>query len=184
MIFTETRLKGAFIIDVEKREDPRGFFARGFCRDAFAAHGLAFEPRQGNIAGSRRRGTLRGLHMQVVPHEEAKLVRCTRGAMYDVMVDVRSGSSTYGEWVGVELTSDSHRMVYVPEGFLHGYLTLTDDVEAFYFVSDVYAPDTERGARWNDPRFEIDWPDVGELILSDKDRAWPDWEQAQAAAIP
>ena len=175
MIFNETKLKGAFILDLEKRGDERGFFARVFCRNEFEAHGLNPFVAQANTSLSRVKGTLRGMHFQRAPHQEAKLVRCTRGALLDVIIDLRPDSPTFKQWVGVELTSENNRMLYVPEGFAHGFQTLVDDTEVTYLVSEFYAPDSEGGVRYNDPVFGIDWP-LEPTVLSDKDRNWPDFE--------
>lgn len=172
MIFTPTRLPGAFIIDIEKREDERGFFARTFCANEFDSHGLCTQFVNTNVSRSPRRGTLRGMHFQSAPHGEVKLIRCTSGAIYDVIVDLRTGSPTLFEWVGVELTADNYRMLYVPEGFAHGFLTLTDDVEVTYQVSEFYVPGAERGMRYDDPALGIEWP-TSVQIISDKDRNWP-----------
>jgi dTDP-4-dehydrorhamnose 3,5-epimerase len=175
MIFTETKLRGAFVIDIERRGDERGFFARAWCQEEFAARGLGTNLVQANIAFSQRAGTLRGLHYQVKPHEEAKLVRCTRGAVYDVIVDLRPESPTYLQWVSVELTADNRTMLYVPEGFVHGYQTLTDNAEVLYQVSHVYSPESERGVRWDDPAVGIEWPKIDTRIISEKDRSWPNY---------
>jgi len=173
VIFRETKLKGAFIIEVEKREDDRGFFARAWCKKEFDEHGLTASMVQSNIAFSKRKGTLRGLHYQGAPYGEVKVVRCTKGSLYDVMVDLRPGSSTYRQWVGVELTSSNHKMMYVPEGFAHGYQTLEDNTEVMYQVSQFYFPAFERGIRYDDPGVGIDWPLI-DKIISDKDKGWPD----------
>jgi len=173
MIFTETKLKGAFIIDIERRPDARGFFARTWCKEEFEARGLSTNLVQANMAFSARAGTLRGLHYQVKPHEEVKLVRCTSGAVYDVIVDLRPESPTYLQWLSVELTADNRTMIYVPKNFLHGYQTLTDNVEVSYQVSQAYAPESERGVRWNDPTMGIEWPRIDVRIISEKDRNWP-----------
>jgi dTDP-4-dehydrorhamnose 3,5-epimerase len=173
MIVTETALKGAFVIDIERRGDERGYFARVWCAREFEQHGLDTRLVQCNVAYNHRKGILRGMHYQQQPHAEVKLVRCTRGAVYDVIVDMRPASDTYLGWTGVELSADNHRMLYVPEGFAHGYVTLQDDSELFYQVSQFYTPQAEGGVRWNDPAVGIEWPDVGDLLISDKDRAWP-----------
>jgi dTDP-4-dehydrorhamnose 3,5-epimerase len=175
MIFTPTELEGAWIVDLEPRGDERGFFARAWAEEEFAAHGLSTEVVQANIAFNRSRGTLRGMHFQHVPHAEVKLVRCTRGALYDVIVDLRRESPTHARWLGVELTAENRRMLYVPEGFAHGYQTLADDTEAYYQVSAAYAPQAEGGVRWDDPAFGIEWPDPEPPVMSEKDRAWPDY---------
>jgi dTDP-4-dehydrorhamnose 3,5-epimerase len=174
MVFRETELEGAFIIELERHQDERGFFARAWCKNEFEAHGLSSHWVQTNISLSRKKGTLRGLHYQAVPYEEAKLMRCVRGALYDVIIDLRPGSSTYGQWLGVELTADNGKALYVPKGFAHGYQALADDTVALYSVSQFYTPGFERGVRWNDPAFAIEWPIAEDVILSDKDRSWPD----------
>jgi dTDP-4-dehydrorhamnose 3,5-epimerase len=180
VIFRETALRGAWIIELEPREDERGFFARAWCEDEFAEHGLTTRIAQCNISWNARRGTLRGLHFQAEPHAEVKLVRCSRGAVYDVIVDLRPSSPSYTRWAGVELTAENRRTLYVPEGFAHGFQTLSDDTELFYQVSEPYAPAAERGVRWDDPAFGIVWP-LTDPILSDKDRVWPDFQPSRAA---
>ena len=174
MIFSETKLKGAFIIEIEKREDARGFFARSWCQNEFKTHGLTTEFVQANVSYNKKKGTMRGLHYQKSPYEESKLVRCTRGAIYDVIVDLRPNSPTYKDWIGVELTADNYKMLYVPEGFAHSFQTLMDNTEVTYQVSAFYNPASEGGLRWNDPAFGIKWPTKVEII-SDKDRTWPDF---------
>lgn len=174
MLFTETELKGAFVIELEKRGDERGFFARTFCRKEFAAHGLNTQLPQANMSFSRFKGTLRGMHYQIHPHAEAKLVRCTRGAVFDVAVDLRSDSPTYLKWLGVQLSAENYKMFYIPEGFAHGYMTLDDHSELIYMVSAFYTPEKERGVRWDDPAFNIKWPLAPEII-SDKDKKWADF---------
>lgn len=180
MIFQETKLKGAFIIEVERIEDERGFFARAWCRNEFRPRGLESQLAQSNISFNWKKGTLRGMHFQVAPHEEVKLVRCTRGAIYDVIIDLRPNSPTYKQWIGVELTATNHRMLYVPKGFAHGYQTLENDSEVFYQASEFYAPECERGIRWNDPAFGIDWPDAETRVISSKDAHWPDYAVLEA----
>lgn len=182
MIFQETQLKGAYIIDLERREDARGFFARSFCQREFEAHGLAPVMVQTNVSYNKKRGTLRGMHYQAAPYEEAKLVRCTRGAIYDVIVDVRPHSDTFREWVGVELTPDTGRMLYVPEGFAHGFITLEDETEVTYQVSAFYAPGYERGLRYDDPAIGIVWP-IGMQVISEKDGSWPDFSPTPERAM-
>jgi dTDP-4-dehydrorhamnose 3,5-epimerase len=172
MKFTKTPLKGAFLIEPERRADARGFFGRVFCRDEFEKHGLDPNVAQCNVAFNPRRGTLRGMHYQLTPHQEVKLVRCTLGAVFDVIVDLRAGSETLRRWFGAELSADNHRMLYVPKGFAHGYLTLRDDSEIFYQVSEFYSPSCERGVRFDDPAFSISWP-FEPLLISDKDRSHP-----------
>ncbi len=174
MIFCETHLKGAYVIDLEKIGDPRGFFARGWCRREFAEQGLNPQVVQSNVSFNRVEGTLRGMHYQVAPFEETKLVRCTRGAIYDVIIDLRPESPTYMQWFGVELTADNYTMLYVPENFAHGFQTLTDQAEVIYHVSQFYAPQAERGVRYDDPAFGIEWPQAVRVI-SDKDKGWPDY---------
>ncbi len=174
MIFKETRLKGAFVIEIEKFEDKRGFFAHAFSRDAFESNGLTSHVVNTNISFNRKRGTLRGMHYQVAPYEETKLIRCTRGAIYDVIIDLRRDSPSYRNWVEVELTADNYRLLYVPERFAHGFQTLDDNTEVTYQVSQVYSPESARGMRYDDPGFKITWPLKVEVI-SDQDAQWPHW---------
>lgn len=174
MIFTETRLKGAYIVEPEKRCDDRGFFARSWCEKEFAEHHLNPRTVQCNISFNTRRGTLRGMHYQTAPFAEAKLVRCTQGAIYDVIIDLRPDSPTFTKAFAETLTASDHKMLYVPEGFAHGFLTLEDNSEVFYQMSEFYAPQHARGVRWNDPAFEIDWP-VAEPIMANRDRNYPDF---------
>jgi dTDP-4-dehydrorhamnose 3,5-epimerase len=172
MIFTETALKGAFIIDLDPRPDSRGFFARAFCQKEFEAHGLKPVIAQANIAFNHHAGTLRGMHFQFPPAAETKLVRCTRGAILDIIVDLRPESPTYLQHVAVELNEDNHRALYVPERFAHGYQVLRDVTETSYQVGEFYAPGTEGGLRYDDPRLGLRWPlPIG--VMSDKDRVWP-----------
>ncbi|MCB0173716.1 MAG: dTDP-4-dehydrorhamnose 3,5-epimerase [Anaerolineae bacterium] len=174
MIFTETSLKDAYIVDIQKIEDQRGFFARGWCQNEFEAQGLVPRVAQVNISYSQREGTLRGMHYQKIPYAESKLVRCIKGAFYDVIIDLRPDSPTFKQWLGVELTADNYRMLYVPEGFAHGFQTLVDHTEAFYMVSQFYTPQAESGLRYDDPAFAIQWPLEVEVI-SEKDKNWPDY---------
>ena len=174
MIFRETNLKGVYLIELEKREDDRGFFARSFCREEFAAHGLNPSVAQCNVAFNHKKGTLRGLHYQVAPFEEVKLVRCTRGSLYDVCVDLRPGSPTFKRHFGAVLSSRQHNMVYIPEGFAHGLQTLEDDTEVFYQMSQVFSPESARGVRWNDPAFGIEWP-AAVRTMTEKDKTYPDF---------
>lgn len=174
MIFTETKLKGAFIIDVKRIEDERGFFGRSYCEKEFEEYGLNTNIVQTNVSYNKKKGTLRGMHMQVTPYEETKLVRCTRGAIYDVIIDMREGSETYKQWVGVELTADNYRMLFVPEGFAHGFITLEDNTDVTYQVTQFYTPGSEKGIRWNDPAFNIEWP-IEPVVVSEKDQAHPDF---------
>lgn len=175
MIFKETNLKGAFVIELEKREDERGFFARTWCKKEFEANGLETGLVQANLSLSRKAGTLRGMHYQAAPYEETKLVKCTKGALYDVIIDLRPNSLTYKQWFAVELTENNYKMLYVPKGFAHGFQTLVDNVEVFYLVTQFYSPSSERGVRWNDPQFGIKWPDVNIRSISEKDKNWPDY---------
>jgi len=175
MLFKETKLKGAYIIEPERLEDSRGFFSRVWCKKEFEAHGLNLGLVQCNISFNKKRGTLRGMHYQLSPYEEAKLVRCTMGAIFDVIIDLRPKSATYLEWIGVELTADNRKMLYVPEEFAHGYQTLMPNTEVFYQVSQFYSKEFESGVRWNDPAFGIEWPETENIIISDKDRDWPDY---------
>lgn len=175
MIFTPAGIDGLFVIELKKIEDQRGSFARTFCKREFEDHGLTSVFVQGNTAVSRRKGTLRGMHYQKEPYAEAKLVRCIRGAAFDVAIDLRPASQTYCRWFGVEITAKNNRLLYVPEGFAHGYQALADNSELFYMVSQFYTPQAEQGLRWNDSRFNIAWPITDAIQLSDKDRSWPDF---------
>jgi dTDP-4-dehydrorhamnose 3,5-epimerase len=174
MLFTQTPLKGAYLIEMAKIGDERGFFGRSWCRKELQQAGLDAEIAQINTSLSRTRGTLRGLHFQVAPHQESKMIRCTRGAVYDVIVDLRLESSTFKHWFGAELTADNHRALYSPKGFAQGFITLADDTEITYFSSDFYAPGKDRGIRWDDPQFGIELP-LAPVVISDKDRTWPDF---------
>ncbi|AJE04193.1 dTDP-4-dehydrorhamnose 3,5-epimerase [Geobacter pickeringii] len=171
MTFTETALKGAWIIDLQRIDDERGFFARSFCQDEFTARGLKTAVAQCNVSFNLKRGTLRGMHFQLSPKAEAKLVRCTRGAIYDVIIDLRPESATYCQWRAVELTADNRRALYIPEGFAHGFQTLADDSELFYQMFEFFAPECAAGVRWDDPAFGIDWP-LPDPIMSEKDRGY------------
>jgi len=175
MIFTETNLKGAFIIQPETFQDERGFFAPSFSATEFAARGLVSQFVENNISFSRNRGTLRGMHYQAPPYGQAKLVRCTRGAIYDVAIDLRPESPTFKKWFGAELTAETLSMAYVPGDCAHGFQTLTDDTEVFYMVSQPYVPDSGRGVRWDDPAFGIVWRDVGARVLIERDQKYPDF---------
>jgi len=177
MRFVETPLAGAFVIDLEKREDERGFFARVFCRDEFEDHGLPSAIVQINDSLAADKGTLRGMHYQLPPHAETKVVRCIRGALYDVILDLRPDSKTFGRHFGIELSAENRTMVCVPKGFAHGFVTLRDDTEAFYLTDESYAPTHERGIRWNDPAFGIAWP-LEPAVISEKDRHHADFDPA------
>jgi len=173
--FIETPLAGAYLIELERKGDERGFFARAFCVNEFADHGLATAFVQINNSLSAHRGTLRGMHYQLPPHQETKLVRCIRGALTDVIIDLREESATFGQHFQVELSADNRHMLYVPKGFAHGFMTLEDDTEALYLVDAFYAPEAERGIRWNDPRFAIAWP-MEPVVLSEKDAGHRDFD--------
>jgi dTDP-4-dehydrorhamnose 3,5-epimerase len=174
VIFAETGLKGAFILDLERREDERGFFARSWCREEFEAHGLNPALAQCNVSFNRRRGTLRGMHYQADPFGEAKLVRCTAGSLYDVIIDLRPGSPTFKQHIGEVLSAANHRMMYVPEGFAHGFQTLEDDTEVFYQMSQFYSPAHARGVRYDDPVFGINWK-IAEPVMAERDHTYPDF---------
>lgn len=172
MTFTKVLMKGAFVIDLEPIRDDRGLFARTWCRKEFEAHGLAATWVQSSISVNNRKGTMRGMHYQDAPNEEVKLVRCTAGAIYDVIVDLRPTSPTYCQHVGITLSADNHRAVYIPQQFAHGFLTLEDKSEVSYHMSEFYSPASARGFRWDDPAFKIAWPEPI-LVISEKDRTWP-----------
>ena len=172
MRFEPTDLADAFIIDLERREDDRGFFARSFCKEEFSTHGLATEFVQCNVSYNRHRGTIRGMHYQAAPHAEAKLVRCTAGAIWDVIVDLRPRSPTHLQWTAVELSAANRRMLYVPKGFGHGFQSLCDDTEVFYQMSSFYVPRAGRGFHYDDPQFSLPWP-LEATVMSDKDRDLP-----------
>jgi dTDP-4-dehydrorhamnose 3,5-epimerase len=172
MIFTESPLAGTYVVDMERLPDERGFFARSYCADEFAARGLGPELRQCSVSYNARKGTLRGMHYQVAPHEEHKLVRCTAGAIFDAIVDVRTTSPTYRRWFGTELTADNRRSLFIPPGFAHGFVCLTDDTEVYYMISVAHAPKYSRGVRWNDPAFGIEWP-LPPAVISERDASYP-----------
>lgn len=176
MVFTETPLTGAFLLDVQPHGDERGFFARSWCHDEFSAHGLNPRLVQCSISRNQLKGTLRGLHYQAAPYAEAKLVRCTMGAIYDVIVDLRPDSPTRCSYFGAVLTADDHRALYVPEGFAHGFLTLADGSEVLYQMSEFYHAEAARGVRWNDPAFGVVWPDFP-IVISDRDASYPDFDR-------
>lgn len=173
MKLSPTPLAGAHVVDIDPIADARGFFARTVCTQAFAAQGINGAFIQQSVSWNRKRGILRGLHYQIAPHAEDKLVRVTRGAIFDVIVDLRAGSPTLYQWFGVELSADNHRALYIPQGFAHGFQTLEDDTEILYQMTVAFHPEAARGLRWNDPAFTIAWPDPGNAILSDKDAALP-----------
>ena len=172
MRFVEQRIPGVFVIEPERLEDERGFFARVYCTQAFAENGIEFAAVQGSIGYNERRGTLRGMHFQAAPHEEGKLVRCTAGAIYDVALDLRTGSPTYRQWVAAELSAANRHELYLPKGVAHGYLTLEDACEVEYLISTPYHAAASSGVRWNDPAFGIEWP-FAPVVMSDRDRGFP-----------
>ena len=175
MKFSQTKLKGAYFIEIEKLTDDRGFFARSWCQKEFEDHGLDYGFVQANVSYNHKKGTIRGMHYQIAPYQECKLIRCTRGAIYDVIIDLRQDSPTYKQWTGVELTAGNYTMFFVPQDFAHGFQTLTDETEITYQVSQFYTPGSEKGIRFDDPAFSIQWPqDVS--VISDKDASWPDFE--------
>ena len=174
MIFAETPLKGAYLIEIEEKTDDRGFFARAFCQKEFSSYGLKNRFVQINNSLSFREKTLRGMHYQLSPNSETKIIRCIRGSFYDVILDLRPNSETFGKFFSLEMTADNRKMLYIPEGFAHGFLTLEDNTEALYLVSEFYTPGLERGVRWDDPKFNIKWPFAPEII-SEKDRNHPDF---------
>ena len=179
MKFLPTKLPGIWIVDLEKHEDERGYFARSWCRSEFEKNGLNPNLVQCSVSFNHKKGTLRGMHHQIAPHEETKLVRCTRGAIYDVAVDLRRNSPTCKQWTAAELTSENGRALYIPEGFAHGFQTLADDTEVFYQMSDFYHPESARGIRWNDPALKIAWP-FPDPILSARDKNYVDFNFAAA----
>jgi dTDP-4-dehydrorhamnose 3,5-epimerase len=175
MIFKETKLKGTYIIEIEPIQDERGLFARTWCKNEFEEHGLNSNLVQCNISFNKKRGTLRGLHYQTTPYEEDKLVRCTRGSIYDVIIDLRPNSKTYKQCVSVEITSENRKMLYIPKGFAHGFQTLEDNTEVFYQMSEFYHDECARGIRWDDAVFGIKWPVEEKIIISSKDKSWGDF---------
>ncbi|MEW9700319.1 dTDP-4-dehydrorhamnose 3,5-epimerase [Paenibacillus sp. SI8] len=177
MIVTKTGICGAYLIDIEPSCDERGFFARSWCKEEYTIHGLNAHVAQSGISYNKQRGTLRGLHYQEAPFEEAKTVRCSNGAVYDVIVDIRPHSDTYKMWYGIELTSENHRMLYVPEGVAHGFQTLEDDTEVTYLMSQRYHAASAKGVRWNDPAFGIQWIPMETVIISERDRQFALWEE-------
>jgi dTDP-4-dehydrorhamnose 3,5-epimerase len=172
MIFKETKLRGAFVLEIEKVEDERGFFARAWCQKEFQMHSLVSHLVQANISFSKQKGTLRGMHYQTPPYGEAKVVRCTRGMIFDVIIDLRPESPTFKQWTGVELTADNYKMLYVPENCAHGYITLEDSTEVTYLVSQFYHRERERGVRYDDPAFGVRWP-IKVQVISEKDKSLP-----------
>ncbi|HEX3776576.1 MAG TPA: dTDP-4-dehydrorhamnose 3,5-epimerase [Polyangiaceae bacterium] len=177
MRFDQTELAGAYVIEVEPHEDERGFFARAFCAREFAEHGLPSVFPQSNLSRNHSRGTLRGMHFEAPPSAESKLVRCVTGAIYDVIVDLRPSSASFLSWVGAELSAENARALFVPAGFAHGFITLTDDSDVFYQMGDFFRPGGARGARWNDPRFGIRWP-LEPKVISERDATYADFDPA------
>lgn len=174
MLFQPTSLTGAYLIDLQKVEDERGFFARSWCVQEFAGHGLDIRLVQCNISFNKRQGTVRGMHYQMAPFAETKLVRCSRGAIYDVIIDLRPTSPTFLQWLGVTLSAENRTMLYVPQGFAHGFQTLADNTEVTYQMSEFYAPTYARGLRWNDPKVKVEWP-LEITVMSMKDQCYPDF---------
>ena len=181
MLFTESPLAGAFIIDPEQREDERGFFARVWCRDEFAQRGLETRLVQCSISYNAKGGTLRGMHFQAEPYPEVRIVRCTRGSIFDVIIDLRRGSPTFTRHYGIALSAENRRMLYIPRHFAHGFQTLEDDTEVMYQMSEFYHPESARGVRWNDPAFGINWPEPDVRIMAERDASYPDFS---AASLP
>ncbi len=178
MIFTETKLRGAFVVDLERLDDERGFFARSFCQEEFRARGLKTAIAQSNVSFNRKMGTLRGMHFQKRPRAEAKLVRCTRGSIYDVIIDLRPDSVTFCKWTGIELSADNGTGLYIPEGFAHGFQALSDNTELYYHMFTAYDPEWQRGVRWDDPAFGITWP-LPDAIISERDRSFPLFDRSK-----
>jgi dTDP-4-dehydrorhamnose 3,5-epimerase len=178
MIFTETKLKGAYIIEINKIGDKRGFFGRQWCHDEMAEMGLKTKIAQVNTSLNKERGTLRGLHYQKFPYQETKLIRCIRGKIFDVIIDLRPDSATFKQWFGLELSQDNYKMLYSPDNFAHGFITLEDNTEILYLVSQFYHPEAEAGLRWDDPKFSIQW--LGNIkVISEKDKNRPDFDEFQ-----
>ncbi len=175
MRFISTKLHGAYLVELELLQDERGFFARSFCPQEFRKHGLDFSIEQTSVAYNHKKGTLRGLHYQIKPFEEIKLVRCMHGAIYDVIVDLNEDSPTHMQWQGFELSEKNRQALYVPKGFAHGFQTLRDGCELLYYISHVYVKEAARGIRWDDPAFKIQWPEEPNRILSANDKAWPNY---------
>jgi len=176
MFFSETKLKGAFVVDLDLKKDERGFFARSWCVNEFEKYNLDTKLVQCNVSFNHVKGTLRGMHYQAEPYPEAKLVRCTMGVIYDVVIDLRTDSPTFKEWIAVELSAENRRALYIPSGFAHGFQTLTDNCEVFYQMSEFFHPECSKGVRWNDPLFGIDWPFFEEVIISPRDMSYINFE--------
>lgn len=176
MRFTPVAVDGSYLVELERFEDERGFFARAWCEDEFRDYGLVPHLSQCSISRNARAGTLRGMHFQTAPHEEAKLVRCVSGAIFDVVLDLRADSPTYLRWAGVGLDAEDGAALYIPKGCAHGFQTLVDGADVLYMISDPYAPESASGVRFDDPAFGIEWPESGARTISERDRAWPDFE--------
>jgi dTDP-4-dehydrorhamnose 3,5-epimerase len=175
MIFCESKLRGVFEIEIERHIDERGFFARTWCKKEFEEHGLDSRVAQSSTSFNARRGTMRGVHYQAAPNAETKIVRCTQGSVYDVVLDLRADSATFKKWIAVILSAEQRNMIYIPEGCAHGFLTLADNTEVLYQMTEFFAPESARGVRWNDPAFGITWPEKVEVI-SERDRTYPDFK--------
>lgn len=173
VIYHETSLKDAYVLELEKVEDERGFFVRMWCKEELASRGLNGDLAQCSLSFNQKRGTLRGMHFQIPPYGETKLVRCIKGSIFDVIIDLRSQSTTYMKWMGVKLSADNRQMLYIPKGFAHGFQTLEDESEVLYFISEAYHPEAARGVHWNDPAFQITWPEIKDRVISGKDQNWP-----------
>jgi dTDP-4-dehydrorhamnose 3,5-epimerase len=176
LTFTETRLKGAYFIEIERLDDKRGFFARTFCTREFQANGLDPKLVQCNISFNEHIGTVRGMHYQIPPHAECKVVRCTMGAIFDVILDLRPGSPTFRQWVSLELSAENRKLVYIPEGVAHGFQTLVENTEVHYQMSELYHPECARGVRWDDKAFDIRWPISENIVISERDLRYPDYK--------
>jgi dTDP-4-dehydrorhamnose 3,5-epimerase len=174
MIFTKTKIKDVYILEPELLADDRGFFARSFCKEEFRQSGLETDIVQSNISYNRKKGTLRGMHYQTAPYEEAKIVSCTKGAIYDIVLDLRKDSETYMEWIAIELTDKNFKMVYVPKGHAHGFQTLKDNTIVYYQMTEFFHPECSKGIKWDDPSFKIKWP-IDKLTISSKDRSYPNF---------
>ncbi len=175
MKFIPTKIEGVYIIDIEPMEDERGFFARSWCADELRAQGLVSNLVQCSVSFNKKRGTIRGMHYQAAPHEETKIVRCTAGSIYDVIVDMRPESATFKQWLSLELSAENRRMIYVPTGIAHGFQSLVENSEVFYMVSEFYRPEYSRTVRWNDPQFAIEWPDEEHRVISSRDSSHQDF---------
>jgi len=175
MKFRRGTIEGLWVVELEKHQDDRGYFARTWCQEEFRAQGLNPSLAQCSTSFNRKMGTLRGMHWQEAPHAEAKLIRCTRGAIYDMALDLRPDSATFKQWMAIKLTADGHEMFYIGEGFAHGFLTLADETEVFYQMSESFHPESARGLRWNDPAFRMAWPETPERIISERDANYPDF---------